>query len=169
MKFYALTAILIAALTALAACTGYWCLRATPAPASTQDSLAWLRQEFALSDAQLAQIEEQHNSYTLICAAHCEAIRHQREQIAQLEAAQAPQPEIAAAIAQGKALDTHCLTSVEAHARQIAAIIGDKQGERYLQQVLPRLARFDHAAAPDLQLNGSKTTAGPTDATQACH
>jgi hypothetical protein len=53
-----------------------------------------------------------------------------------------------------------CRSSTEAHARAVAAIMGEEQGARYLAIVLPRLAHVDHTGAPDLQANSAGTHHG---------
>lgn len=164
MKFYAITALLIAAVTVAAASLGYLCLRSHGHHHGGADTLTWLRTEFDLSPEQLARIEQSHRNYSVICAEHCAMIRDQRATINTLQAANAPESELHAAQAKAQQIDAHCMASVEAHVREIAAIIGGAQGERYLQEILPRLAHFDHAAAPDLMLNSARA-----DAPQTCH
>lgn len=164
MRFYAITVLLIAAVTAAAASLGYLCLRTQGAAPIETDTLTWLRTEFDLSPEQLARIEASHAAYSLVCAEHCESILKQRATVATLQAQQAAPEQIQAAMEEARQIDAHCTASVEAHVREIAALIGGEQGERYLQKVLPRLAHFDHATAPDLMLNSTAADASP-----ACH
>lgn len=164
MKFYAITALLIAAVTAAAASLGYLCLRTPAGQVAHADALLWLRTEFRLSPEQLSRIEQSHAAYSTVCATHCEMIQQQRAAIATLQATEAPQPQLEAAVQKAREIDAHCVASVEAHVREIAAIIGGEQGQRYLQEILPRLVYFDHIAAPDLMLNSARADASPT-----CH
>lgn len=164
MKFYAITAALIAALALVAACIGYWCLRAQPAHLHHGDTLAWLRTEFSLSPEQTDAIARSHAEYALICERHCELIRNQQDAISALEAGNAPAADLEKAREEARQIDAHCMASVKSHVQEIAAIIGGEQGQRYLQKVLPRLAEFDHANSPDLRLSNN-----PADASQSCH
>jgi hypothetical protein len=46
-----------------------------------------------------------------------------------------------------------CENAIAVHVREVAAQMSPDQGQRYLALVLPRIAGFDHRAAPDLDLN----------------
>ena len=46
-----------------------------------------------------------------------------------------------------------CETAIARHVHQVATLMSPQDGQRYLALVLPKIADFDHQAAPDLHLN----------------
>lgn len=150
MKFSVLTAALIVAVSIGAGTGTYLCCRpALPAvQGADNDSLTWLRMDFDLDADHMAAIETMHADFQKICAGHCSAIRATRKSIAQLKSGGASAAEVEAAVREEARLDAECHQSLEAHVRAVAGLMGDKDGERYLKLVLPRIARFDHTAQP---------------------
>jgi hypothetical protein len=112
---------------------------ATRRAAREGDALAWLRAEFHLDDAQFAAVKKLHDDYNLVCADHCAEIMAARQR-------PAPPAELAA-------LEAKCVESMEDHFRRVAALMPPPEGERYLATVLPRIADYDHAAAPTVQVH----------------
>lgn len=157
-KFRWIAAALIFALALAAGCLAYVCLR-MPMPeaaAGEDDSLLWLRVEFKLPAEKMSRIEQMHSAYQDICEVHCRNIRMARAEVRKLKAAQAAPAEIAAAEAKSKEVDLVCTTSLEAHLREIAKVIGGEEGQRYLSIVLPRIEHFDHSGAPNVDLENTK-------------
>lgn len=119
-----------------------------------QDALAWLKADFKLSDAQFAAIKQLHDSYSIVCEAHCNDImlavraRNELKASGQKDAAV-----LAAAERRVEELRTICETAIAAHVRACASHMSPEAGERYLALVLPKIKDFDHQAPPDLQLN----------------
>ena len=150
MKFSVITAALIVAVSIGAGTGTYLCCRpALPAvQGADNDSLTWLRLDFALDADRMTAIETMHADFQKICAGHCSAIRATRKSIAQLKSSGAPAGEVEAAAQEERKLDSECRRSLEAHVRAVAGLMGEKDGERYLKLVLPRIARFDHTAQP---------------------
>jgi len=162
MKFIWITAVIVIALAAGAAGVGYLCMRGGHAAMTGHDdSMLWLRSEFKLDAAQLAEIEKVHEAYQSVCEDHCALIMEQRAKLRRLKSEGAPEADIAAAQAEAKRLDENCRASLEAHVRQIAGLIGGAQGERYLKTILPRIARFDHTGSPNLSFSPNEK--GPHD------
>lgn len=162
MKFIWTTVVIVIALAAGAAGVTYLCMRGDrPVMSGGDDSMTWLRSEFKLTPAQLAEIEKIHEAYQSVCEDHCALIMEQRAKLRRLQSEGAPDADIAAAQAEAKRLDENCRASLEAHIRQVAGLIGGEQGERYLATILPRIARFDHGGSPDLSLNSKEK--GPHD------
>jgi hypothetical protein len=129
---------------ALAACAAafgvFYALNDDPAlrrAAREGDAMAWLRTEFRLNDEQFAAIKKLHEDYGAVCAGHCRAIMDARKR-------SAPPAEIAA-------LEKTCVDAMTAHFRRVAGCMPPAEGERYLATVLPRVADYDHNAAPNLQ------------------
>ena len=122
--------------------------------AAKGDSLAWLRTDFHLTDAQFAAIRDLHESYAGTCAEHCRMIQEATKARNALKAADRTDPAAVAAAEQNlQELRLHCETAITRHVRQVAALMSPEDGRRYLALVLPKIANFDHQAAPDLHLN----------------
>jgi hypothetical protein len=137
--------LLITAGVALAACAAafgvFYALNDDPAirrAARDGDAMAWLRTEFRLNDEQFAAIKKLHDDYGSACAQHCAAIMDARKRAA-------PPAEIAA-------LERTCVDAMTAHFRRVAALMPPAEGDRYLATVLPRVADYDHRAAPNVQV-----------------
>jgi hypothetical protein len=161
MKYRFMTIVVLLALAAGAGAISYYCLGGAKAPASAvDDSLVWLRLEFKLNNDQMRRIEVLHEAYQDVCAEHCAAIGEARGNLSELKSAQAPDIRLRAAEVKLAEVEMVCRSSTEAHARAVAAIMGEEQGARYLAIVLPRLAHVDHTGAPDLQANSAGTHHG---------
>ncbi|MEY4489502.1 MAG: hypothetical protein RIQ79_2010 [Verrucomicrobiota bacterium] len=156
MKYRLMTLVLLLALAAGAGAVSYYCLGgSTSHMSASDDSLVWLRSEFKLNNEQMRRIEALHLAYQDVCADHCAAIGEARGDLRELKTAGAPETRIREAETKLTEVDTACRSSTEAHARAVAAIMGEEQGARYLAVVLPRLAHVDHTGAPDLQANSA--------------
>lgn len=148
-------------LVLLAAATGFMCYRISCDPtlhdaAMKHDAMEWMRADFHLTDAQFASIRDLHNSYAGSCEEHCRMIQEATKARNALKAAQgADATAVLAAEQKIQELRTRCETAITRHVRQVAALMSPKEGERYLALVLPKIADFDHQAAPDLHLNHS--------------
>ena len=148
----------IAVLAALAAVVAFVAFRSGRDPAvaealAKRDELAWLRADFKLTEQQFANIEKLHTSYSAVCEEHCRAIQEAMRARAVLKANAAATPaQVSAAEKRVQELRLVCETAIAAHVREVAAQMSPEQGERYLALVLPKVADFDHQAAPDLGL-----------------
>lgn len=126
------------------------------AAASKGDAMEWLRADFHLTDTQFTAIRELHNSYAGSCEEHCRMIQEATQARNSLKAAQgADSAAMLAAEQKVQELRIHCETAITRHVREVAALMSPEDGERYLALVLPKIADFDHKAAPDLHLNHS--------------
>jgi hypothetical protein len=103
------------------------------------DAMRWLRAEYRLDDAQFAAIKRLHDDYGEVCGRHCAAILAARERAA-------PAAEVAA-------LEQACVDGMTNHFKQVAALMPAGQGARYLAAVLPKVAGYDHAGAPNVRAN----------------
>jgi hypothetical protein len=146
----------LAILVLAAAATGFVCYRLSGDPvlhhaATSGDAMAWLRADFHLDDRQFAAIQKLHEAYAPSCEEHCRMIQ---EATRTREALKAADPAAAAAAERKlQELRTTCETAIAVHVRQVAAQMSPGSGRRYLALVLPKIAGFDHRAAPDLQFN----------------
>ncbi len=102
------------------------------------DAMLWLRAEFRLDDGQFAAVKKLHDDYGAVCGEHCAAIMAARER--------------GAAAAEVAALERVCVEAMTLHFKQVAALMPAGQGERYLATVLPRVAGYDHASAPNVRV-----------------
>lgn len=163
MNYRWITAGAILALALLAAGSSYLCFHHTMAVSAGQshDSLMWVRHEFKLSGQKLAKVEALHEAYELVCAEHCIAIAESRAELKRLQEAQTKPADIESASAKAKAIDARCITSTEAHIKEVATVIGGEEGRRYLSIVLPRVMLFDHAGPASLDLHSTPTHDNP--------
>jgi hypothetical protein len=161
MRFWLLTAGLVAALAVSVGAISYLCSRdPCVAAAGSGDTLQWLKAEFHLSEAQMERVVRMHDAYQEVCAGHCAEIRSSRDEMKRLRAAGAPETELAKAAGLIAEKDAHCRASTEAHVRAVAAVMGEIEGRRYLEAVLPRLSGYGHEAPPDLKTNSRETHGG---------
>lgn len=115
-------------------------LRATAVQRSIERSarpeLAWLQQEFQLTDAQLARVMELHNAYAPKCDAMCRAIDAKNAQIQKLLAAtNVVTPEIKQVMAEAGEIRAECETAMLDHFYKVAQTMPPEQGRRYLEWV----------------------------------
>ena len=114
--------------------------------------LAWLRQEFELSSQQLHLIEQAHAKYREICEVHCIDILESRRELRAAIDENAPVEQITRLQERVVEIDRECVSSIKTHFGEIAEIMGGEQSRRYLAEVLPRVADFDHEGPVDLDL-----------------
>jgi hypothetical protein len=122
-----------------------------------RDALEWLRTDFRLNEAQFAAIRKLHESYSVVCEEHCRAIQ---DAAAARDAVKKTPSTDARAVAEAERrvqeLRAVCETAIAAHVRQVATEMSPAEGQRYLALVLPKIADFDHRAAPDLGLSAHR-------------
>lgn len=144
-----------------AAVAGFVCFRMNSDPqlhaaAATSDAMLWLRSDFHLTDAQFAAIRQLHASYAGTCEEHCRMIQEATRARDALAAARGNAAALVAANRGLQDLRQNCETAIARHVRQVAALMPPEDGRRYLALVLPKIAAFDHRAAPDLRLNHTR-------------
>lgn len=150
----------LALIAAVAGTTGFVAFRASRDPQVTQalakqDAMEWLRADFDLTEEQFAAIKKLHDSYSVLCEEHCREIMRATRTRNELKASgQADAAALAAADRKVEELRLVCESAIATHVRECAKHMSSAAGERYLALVLPKIRDFDHAAAPDLQLNG---------------
>ena len=153
LKYLLGTVAVLLLLAAAAGLVGYRlsCNPGLHAAATKGDAMEWLRVDFHLTDAQFASIRRLHDAYAGTCAEHCRLIQEAtraRNAFADPAAASEAERKL-------QALRAHCETAIAGHVRQVAALMSPEDGRRYLALVLPKIARFDHTAAPDLHLDAA--------------
>lgn len=103
---------------------------------NTADDLAWLRQEFRLSDAELAKVRTLHEGYLPKCAEMCRQIAVKKREV---EAALANTTNLTA-VAEQKlselgALRAQCQTQMLQHFAEVSQAMPSEQGRRYLAEM----------------------------------
>jgi len=106
-----------------------------PAPGSAPE-LAWLKQEFHLSDAEFARISAMHEQYLAGCAERCRHIDMKNRELARLLAAtNTITPEIEKALADCALLRAECQKKMLEHFYTVSQTMPPDQGQRYLTWV----------------------------------
>ena len=132
--------ILVFGLVAAAAAYGCIYCACTSSARSLQRSekpeLAWLKQEFNLSDAEFKRVSELHASYLPQCREMCRQIDTQNAQLQKLLAnATNATPEIDAALTEAGRLRSECQRMMLRHFFQVSQTMPPEQGRRYLDWV----------------------------------
>lgn len=124
------------------AAVGYACiyLHGTSAQRSVEQSfrpeLAWLQQEYHLSDAQFARVMELHNAYAPKCEEMCRLIDGKNAQLQKLlTATNLITPEIKQALAEAAGIRAECESAMLEHFYKVAQTMPPEQGRRYLDWV----------------------------------
>jgi len=111
-----------------------------PAPPSSEDQVAWLTREFALTPTQAAAVEKLHDDYVPVCSDHCAQIVDARERLAADPGNPGLQREV-------RRLEQVCQDATLEHVRRVAACMAPDQGRRFLALVEPRILHHDHQEA----------------------
>jgi len=98
--------------------------------------LAWLKNEYHLTDAQFALVVQSHEAYYPKCAEMCRRIDEQNAKVQQLLAAtNVVTPEITAALAAAAQLRAECQSAMMQHFYEISRAMPPADGKRYLAWV----------------------------------
>ena len=119
-----------------------------------QDAMEWHRADFRLTDEQFATIKQLHDSYSVMCEAHCRDIMRATRARNELKSRPNADPAaLTAAEQRVQELRQVCESAIATHVRQCASAMSPEAGQRYLALILPKIKDFDHQAPPDVQLN----------------
>jgi hypothetical protein len=103
---------------------------------SARPELAWLQQEFQLTDAQLTRVMDLHSAYAPKCKEMCRVVDTKNSQLQKLLAAtNVVTPEIKQAIAEAAEIRAECETAMLDHFYKVAQTMPPEQGRRYLEWV----------------------------------
>ena len=132
--------ILLVLLLAGAAIVGASCLLArricVHELAASGDDLAWLRDEFRLSDAEMQRIRQLHEGYLPKCHENCARIAAKKQELqAALDRAQGMTPEAQQKLAEVAALRAQCQASMLGHFYEVSQAMPPEQGRRYLAEM----------------------------------
>lgn len=106
------------------------------------DEVAWLIQEFALTEPQAEQVRNLHEAYRPICEAHCEAVMQAQRALDQASdptATENARRELAR-------LKEVCHEATQAHLEAVAAVMPADQGQRFIETISPLLSAHEHTA-----------------------
>ena len=134
--------ILILVLGFIAAAAAYGCVyfvctvSARNLQASDKPELAWLKEEFSLSDAEFKRVSELHAAYLPECRDMCREIDANNVKLQMLlSGATNMTPEITAALNESARLRSECQTMMLRHFFQVSQAMPPEQGQRYLSWV----------------------------------
>lgn len=103
---------------------------------SDKPELAWLKDEFSLSDAEFKRVSELHAAYLPQCREMCRKIDAQNVQMQKLLAtATNATPELEAALAEAGRMRADCQRMMLHHFFQVSQTMPPEQGRRYLAWV----------------------------------
>jgi hypothetical protein len=106
--------------------------------------LAWLQEQFHLTDAEFARIRQMHEAYLEGCAQRCAQIdevnRHLRMLLAGTNTVTA---EIERMVSQAAALRAECQVKMLQHFYEVSRTMPPEQGRRYLEWIQQRTILTD--------------------------
>jgi small-conductance mechanosensitive channel len=143
--------LLILAFGVLAAAAAYGCIyfactaSARSMERSAKPELAWLKEEFNLSDAEFQQVSELHTAYLPDCEAMCRQIDAQNLRLKNLLAAtNQVTAEIETAIAESANLRGECQRQMLEHFYEVSRTMSPEQGQLYLTWVRDKIFLSDY-------------------------
>ena len=115
---------------------------------SKTPELAWLQQEFHLSDAEFKRISQLHEEYLSGCAERCRQIDLKNQELARLlEATNNVTPEIQRTLEDAARLRAQCQSTMLQHFYEVSRTMPAEQGKRYLAWVRNQTLLHDTHAA----------------------
>jgi hypothetical protein len=111
---------------------------------SKAPELAWLKEEFHLSNAEFARISQMHEAYLAGCAERCRRIDEKNEHLKHLLASSdGVTPEIEKTLTEAAQLRAECQKKMLQHFYEISRTMPPEQGKRYLAWVQERTVLVD--------------------------
>ncbi len=106
--------------------------------------LAWLKDEFHLSDTEFKRVSEMHDKYLEGCMERCRKIDQKNQELARLLAAtNAITPEIQKALDESALLRAECQKIMLQHFYEVSRTMPPEQGKRYLAWVQSKTVLTD--------------------------
>ena len=103
---------------------------------SSTDKLDWLRQEFHLSDADMAHVRELHNGYMPKCAEMCAKIAAKKQELDEaLAGATNINPVATQKLTELALLRSQCQAQMLDHFIEVSQAMPPEQGRRYLSEM----------------------------------
>ena len=104
--------------------------------AKSNDSLDWLRQEFHLSDADMARVRALHEGYMPKCAEMCAQIASKKQELDQaLAGATNVSPAVEQKLRELAVLRSQCQAQMLEHFIQVSQSMPPQEGRRYLAEM----------------------------------
>jgi hypothetical protein len=142
--------VFILVLGLVAGAVGYCCIylaRTSAARAlerTKEPELAWLKEEFHLSDAEFKRISELHAGYLPGCRKMCDEVAAQNARLETLlPSATNVTPEIQAVLTESARLRLECQRRMLEHFFQVSQTMPPEEGRRYLAWVKERALMHD--------------------------
>jgi hypothetical protein len=111
---------------------------------SKTPELAWLKQEFHLSEAEFTRISQMHEQYLAGCAERCHRIDLKNEELARLLATtNTITAQIQQALADSAQLRAQCQAQMLQHFYDVSRTMPSEQGKRYLAWVQSKTLLHD--------------------------
>lgn len=121
---------------------------------SPQPELAWLKQEFKLSDPEFARLSELHNGYLPKCAERCRQISETNARLEQaLRGASELTPEARRLLSERGRMRAVCQEEMLEHFFEVSRAMPPEQGRRYLAWVQARTCLQEPAMMNHHELN----------------
>ena len=128
--------------------------------AASGDDLAWLRDEFHLSDAEMQRIRQIHEGYLPKCHENCALIAAKKQELqAALDKAQGMTPEARQKLTEVAGLRAQCQANMLAHFYEVSRAMPPEQGRRYLAE-MQRLTLGFHEQVEDTMSPGTSSPHG---------
>jgi hypothetical protein len=106
---------------------------------TNEPELAWLKEEFHLSDSEFKRVSELHAAYLPQCAEMCRQVEAQNQRLKELLAATNQMTsEIESAIAESAQLRGECQRNMLRHFYEVSRTMPPEEGRRYLAWVRER-------------------------------
>lgn len=100
------------------------------------DDLDWLRQEFRLSDAELARVRQLHEGYLPKCREFCARIDGSKQELQRmLEAGTNAPATVEQKLVEIGTLRGQCQAAMLQHFREVSQAMPAEQGQRYLKEM----------------------------------
>jgi len=119
------------------------------------NDLAWLRQEFHLSDAEMARVQKLHEGYLPQCAAMCQKIAAKKMEVeVALNGTTSVNPVARQKLAELAALRAQCQAQMLQHFTEVSQTMPPEQGRRYLAE-MQRLTLGLHEQTIEPSMSGA--------------
>jgi hypothetical protein len=111
---------------------------------SASPELAWLKEEFHLSDSELNRISRLHEQYMEGCAERCRLIDQKNTELSQrLAASDRVTPEIARLLSEAAQLRADCQKAMLDHFFEVSRTMPPVEGKRYLSWIQKQTILLD--------------------------
>ncbi len=103
---------------------------------SRSPALAWMREEFGLTESQFRELTELHDGYLPRCEEMCRRISLKGAELDRLlKEKRAVTPEVRAVLGEMAGLRAECQANMLEHFHNVARTMAPQQGERYLEWI----------------------------------